>query len=125
MSTSAEAELNALRQLFAQQSQELQKERATSARLRLENEALRASRAAAAPPDYAEAKTPDGANPAPAAFAIGPPPPRRRTLRADEREAAAPHARPGWAPESWSQGAAPAPVSPIARGPGAQRPPSP
>ena len=79
MSTSAEAELNALRQLFAQQSQELQKERATSARLRLENEALRASRAAAAPPDYAEAKTPDGANPAPAAFAIGPPPPRRRT----------------------------------------------
>ena len=127
MSTSAEAELNALRQLFAQQSQELQKERATSARLRLENEALRASRARphAAPPDYAEAKTPDGANPAPAAFAIGPPPPRRRTLRADEREAAAPHARPGWAPESWSQGAAPAPVSPIARGPGAQRPPSP
>ena len=76
-STGAEAELNALRQLFAQQSQELQKERATSARLRLENEALRASRAAAAPPDYAEAKTPDGANPAPAAFAIGPPPPRR------------------------------------------------
>ena len=29
-STGAEAELNALRQLFAQQSQELQKERATS-----------------------------------------------------------------------------------------------
>lgn len=131
--TAADDELTALRQLCAQQSEELARERATSAALRGENEALRAdwgpayaeapAAAALGTRTYAQAPPPSSAT-----FSIGPPPTRHRTHRTDGPMGleTTPPPQPGWAP--WGHGGVggpPAPISPMARVGSSPRPASP